>query len=187
MTTFKPKSTFKRGAEDGAWFGLFLSLLFFFSANALSIPLLGHIATLMALCVPVLTFFFLRKGYIQNGFYSTFSEIWTHGIIIFTCGSLIMALTIVIYTNWINPYFIIEQCNIAINAYRSMGDTGTEIAKTLEEVIKQKMLPSPISIATNIISFSVFSGSILSMILASIIKAIYKKRKNDNHLNKTSD
>ncbi len=169
----KAKSVFRRGAEDGIWFGIYLSALFIFSAVAVSAPLLGHIATLMALAVPIYVFFTLRKGFVENGRFYTFSEVWTHGIVLFLCGSLIMAVTIVVYNRWINPDFIIEQCHIAINAYKQMdGEMGNEIASALETAIGQNMLPSPISLAGNLISFSTFSGSILSMILALIIRKL---------------
>lgn len=167
----KPKSVFRRGAEDGIWFGLFLSVLFIFTATSIGMPLLGHFATLMALGVPVYAYFTLRKGFIENGCFYTFSEMWTYGIMLFLCGSLVMAMTAVVYLSWINPSFIYDQCQLAISIYRQMGGTtGNEIASTLEKAIEQGMLPSPISLSGNLISFSVFSGSILSIILSLIIR-----------------
>lgn len=180
----KPKSVFRRGAEDGIWFGLYLSVLFIFAAVAINIPLLGHIATLMALAVPVYTFFTLRRGFIDNGYFYTFSEVWTHGLTLFLCGTLIMALTIVVYLTWINPSFIYDQCQIAITAYKQIGgEMGNEIAATLEKAINQKLLPSPLSIASNLISLGVFSGSILSMILAPFIRLCRPKQKNNENNN----
>ena len=67
MEKFKHKSVFRRGAEDGVWFGIYLSALFIFSALSLNVPFLGNIATLMSLGVPVYVFYILRKGYIDNG------------------------------------------------------------------------------------------------------------------------
>ena len=56
------KSVFRRGAEDGVWFGIYLSVLFVLSI--LQIPFLGLLGLIMALAVPVYVFFVLRKGYI---------------------------------------------------------------------------------------------------------------------------
>ncbi len=173
----KPKSVFRRGAEDGIWFGLYLSVLFIFTAASIGMPLLGHFATLMALGVPVYVYFTLRKGFIENGCFYTFSEMWTYGIILFLCGSLIMAMTVVVYMSWVDPSFIYDQCQLAISIYRQMGGaTGNEIASTLEKAIEQGMLPSPVSLAGNLISFSVFSGSILTMILSPIIRHFNRKK-----------
>ena len=175
----KPKSVFRRGAEDGIWFGLYLSIMFIFTALATTIPFIGFLSTIMALAVPVYAFITLRKGFIENGCFYTFSEIWTHGIVLFACGTLIMALTIVVYMTWIDPNFIYDQCIIAINTYKTIGgEMGNEVASTLEKAIEQNLLPTPISLAGNILSFSIFSGSILSMILAPIIRFFRPKKNN---------
>ena len=177
MEKFKHKSVFRRGAEDGVWFGIYLSALFIFSALSLNVPFLGNIATLMSLGVPVYVFFILRKGYIENGYFYTFSEMWTHGIILFFCGSLFMAASVVMYMKWINPNFIVDLFQTAIDAYRQIGNaTGNEIASTFENAIKQNALPTSFSLAGNLISFSVFSGSILSIILTIIIRRITPKK-----------
>ena len=178
----KPKSIFRRGAEDGVKFGIYLSAMFMFVALSTTLPLLGYLSTLMALAVPVYAFFTLRKGYIENGCFYTFSELWTYGIVLFACGALIMAATIVVYTSWINPGFIHEQCQIAITAYKSLNDPmATEIVSTLEKVMEQNLLPSPTQLAGNLFSFSVFSGSILSIILAPIIRFFKPKNNGANN------
>ena len=123
----------------------------------------------------------------ENGYFYTFSEVWTHGLTLFLCGTLIMALTIVVYLTWINPSFIYDQCQIAITAYKHIGgEMGNEIASTLEKAMNQKLLPTPISLASNLISLGVFSGSILSMILAPFIRLCRPKQKsNENENNLT--
>lgn len=173
-----PKSVFRRGAEDGIWFGLYLSVMFVLVATSMTVPLLGHIATLMALGVPIYTFITLRKGFVDNGCFYTFSELWTYGIVLFACGSLIMAMTMIVYLSWLYPSFIYDQCLIAIDTYKSIGgEMGNEIASTLEKVIELNQLPTPFELSTNILSFNVFSGSILSMILSPIIRI--SRPKND--------
>ena len=184
MEKFKHKSVFRRGAEDGLGFGIYLSALFIFSAIATNMPLLGLIATIMALVVPVYTYLTLRKGFVQNGYFYTFSEVWTHGIVLFLCGSMIMAATIVVYMTWINPNFLYEQCQSAIATYRHIGGAmGNEMASTLDLMLKGNMLPSPLSIAGNTISFGVFSGSILSLVLTPIIRHFRPRVKDDDDNN----
>ena len=171
MIDFKHKSVLRRGAEDGVSFGVYLSALFMFAAFSSKLPILGHISSIMALAVPVYTFITLRKGFVRNGYFYTFSEVWTHGIILFLCGTLILATTIVVYISWFNPTFIYDQCQLAITAYQQIGGPiGTEMASSLEMIIKNGMLPTPLSIAGNIISFGVFSGSILSLLLTPVIR-----------------
>ena len=179
MEKFKHKSVFRRGAEDGLGFGIYLSLLFIFNAVAIDVPLLGSFALLMALAVPVYTYITLRKGFVQNGYFYTFSEVWTHGIVLFLCGTLIMAATMAAYMTWINPNFIYEQCQIAITAYRQIDEET--IASGLELMMKEGALPSPLSMAWSMITFGVFSGSILSLILSPIIRHFRPKENNDDN------
>lgn len=174
----KPKSVFRRGAEDGVKFGIYLSIMFLCVAFSTSIPLLGFLSTLMALGVPVFAYITLNKGYRENGCFYTFSELWSYGIILFACGAMIMALTIVVFTSWIYPTFVYDQCLIAIDAYKSLNTPEAyKIAKTLQQVVDQKSLPSPFNIAWSIFTFSVFSGSILSIIFAPIIRFFNNRRK----------
>ena len=177
MEKFKHKSVFRRGAEDGVWFGIYLSALFIFSALSLNVPFLGNIATLMSLGVPIYVFYILRKGYIDNGYFYTFSEMWTHGIVLFFCRSLFMAASVIVYLKWVNPYFITDLFQTAIDTYRQVGGAAAnEIASTLEKALDQNVLPTPFSLAGNLISFSVFSGSILSIILTLIIRHFTRKK-----------
>ncbi|MBR5332423.1 MAG: DUF4199 domain-containing protein [Muribaculaceae bacterium] len=178
----KPKSIFRRGAEDGAKFGIYLSVLFIFVAYSLNVPLLGYLSTFMALGVPVYAYITLSKGYRENGCFYTFAEMWTYGIVLFACGALIMAMTIVVYTSWINPEFIYEQCQIAIEAYKSLNNPmATEIVSTLEKVMEQNLLPSPTQLAGNLFSFSVFSGSILTIIITPIIRYFNNRMKRNGN------
>ena len=171
-----PKSVFRRGAENGAFFGIYLSLFFIFTTTSLQIPLLGHIASIMAILVPVYIYFTLRKGFVENGCFYTFTEVWTHGIIIFACGSLIMATTIVAYLTWIEPSFFIKLYDILKNT----GKAESEITKMLGYAIQQNLLPSPISFAKDIITISIFSGSILSIILTPFVRRVSNTRNSTN-------
>ena len=155
------------------WFGIYLSALFIFSALSLNVPFLGNIATLMSLGVPIYVFYILRKGYIDNGYFYTFSEMWPHGIVLFFCGSLFMAASVIVYMKWVNPYLF----QTAIDTCRQVGGAAAnEIASTLEKALDQNVLPTPFSLAGNLISFSVFSGSILSIILTLIIRHFTRKK-----------
>lgn len=166
----KPKSVFRRGAEDGTWFGIYLSVLFILSAVSIKISILGLLAFIMALAVPIYAYIILRKGFIQNGCLYTFFEVWTHGIVLFACGSLIMALTMVIYLNWVNPSFIVEQSKAIVSLYNDLGGDWKTMAQVVEQAINQGLLPTPISMASDIISLGIFSGSMLTLILTPFIR-----------------
>ena len=152
----KPKSVFRRGAEDGTWFGIYLSVLFILSAVSIKISILGLLAFIMALAVPIYAYIILRKGFIQNGCFYTFFEVWT--------------LTMVIYLNWVNPSFIVEQSKAIVSLYNDLGGDWKTMAQVVEQAINQGLLPTPISMASDIISLGIFSGSMLTLILTPFIR-----------------
>lgn len=174
-----PKSVYRRGADDGFIFGLYLSLMFVLQAISLEHNSLiaSLTALILVLGVPVIIYIFLRRGYIADGRRSQFSAMWLHGICIFFFGSLLMALTAYIYLRVINPAFISHTFEILRAAYTELGtESALIIAKTIEEIQTQHLYPTAVEIAVQIIWLAVFSGSLLSMFEALIIRAIGRPR-----------
>ncbi len=175
-----PRSIYTYGANDGLKMGLYLSVMFLLQCIGMNHMLLMTIGTLMMLCVPLVAYALLRKGYRQSGGYSTFSAIWLHGILIFLCGSLILALVIYVYLRLVNPTFMSDILNSLIEVYGSMDNPQAEqLTEMLTTIKKQNLLPTPIQYAFTMIWTCGFFGSLLSMVLALIVRAIpVRKQKN---------
>lgn len=172
------KTVYRRGADDGFYFGLYLVALFFASAFSLTMPFAGLLSTVMMLAVPFVIYHFLRRAYIECEGKSQFSELWLHGIVIFFCGGLIAGVVAVVYMRWIAPDFIINQANIAIGIWEEANmPQADELAKTMKLAIEQKMIPTPIQLVIEMLWLQVFTGSLLSMLLSAIIRSIKIKRK----------
>ncbi len=170
MTT-ENKSPYRRGADDGFYFGIYLSILFFASVFSLEIGILGLLTMIMTLGVPFVIYYFLRRTYVDERGKSPLSSLWMQGIMIFICGSLISGMSAMIYLKWINPDFIIGQVNMAIELYGNSGwPQGEEIANTLQRMIDNHLLPSAISLVIAFIWMAMFSGSILSLIMSLIVR-----------------
>ena len=169
------KSIYNRGAEDGAWMGLL-----FVAAVALQNLAQGSlVATLLAdallVAVPVVLWVMLRRSYRYDRLLTTFSGLWMHGIMIFLCGSLILGLAAFVYMRFISPGFIYTQARLAVDLYSQIPEFET-FAETLQKAIDRELLPSPIMLSFTIIWLGSFSGAMLSMIEAGLIKAIVKKQ-----------
>lgn len=167
------KSVYRRGADDGFIFGLYLSVMFI--AMALSITTSSLPANLIGLAmtaaVPVVIYFFLRRAYIADRCLSSFSAMWLHGICIFFFGSLIMALTAYVYMRLVNPSFIPETVAVARDTYESLGTSdGHDMAQLLEQVQRKNLYPAAGAVAVQKIWLAVFTGSLLSMILSTVIR-----------------
>lgn len=166
-------SVYKRGASDGAIFGIIMIALFFSSIYVIDVPVLILVTILIMLAVPFVVYKFLRKHFVQSQGYATFSELWLHGIIIFACGSLISGLVAFIFLRWIQPDFMIDQMNTIINLYQSIGDDDAEeAAHLLQQMIDNKLVPTAIQSVIQTSFLCVFTGSILSMLVALIARSI---------------
>lgn len=168
------KSIYTRGAEDGAWMGLLFVAAATLQTAAHGALLPTLLADILLLAVPVLLWAMLRRSYRYDRCLTTFSGLWMHGIMIFLCGSLILGLVAFIYMRFINPGFIYAQARQAVELYSQVPDFQT-FAQTLQKAIDRKLLPSPITITFTIIWLGGFSGAMLSLIEAAIIKATVKK------------
>ena len=104
----KTKNIYARGADDGFWLGLYFSVLFGVTVVSLSLPLLNIIAVAMALGVPFLTYFFLRRTHVAAHGMTLFSALWMQGITMFACGCLIFGAVSFTYLRWIDPEFLVR-------------------------------------------------------------------------------
>jgi hypothetical protein len=179
------KSIYTRGADDGFFFGIYLSIMFILSALSLYFPIVGYFGTLMAIGVPVIIYKRLKLTYINNNGHCLFSELWLQGIITFACASIILGLVMYIFLKWIQPEFIITEVKTAIAVYNSI-DGGQEIADQLQKIADNNLIPTAIQIVIETILLGTFTGSILSMILTWIIRLRPVITPQDNNSDITS-
>ena len=168
-----PRSVYRRGADDGFLMGLYLSVLFIASVCSIYSALAGIASAAMALAVPVMIFLFLRRSYRSDNCRSTFSALWLHGICIFLFGSLLMALTSYLYLRFINPAYITTVLDMAKEIYSSVDtDDARQMVAAIQKAQDSHLVFTPRQIAVEIIWAGVFSGSLLSMVVAAIVRAV---------------
>lgn len=165
------QTVYSLGARQGLWAGAYFSIIFLLqsvgSASFFSL-LCGN---LMVLAVPFVLYYLLRKRYKCRGCRASFSEVWMHGIMIFLCGSLILALVSLIFLRYIDPDFIYRETDRVIDLYRSVDNpTTAQFADILEAARKTNTLPSPMQCAMALLWFASFSGAVLSLIETPFVK-----------------
>lgn len=166
-----PRSVYARGADDGLYMGAYLSALMVIFGLATHYALASVAALVMMAAVPLIIFRFLKRSLAEDCGRSTFSALWLHGICIFFFGGLLMAVTIYVCLRFVQPGFLTEQMNNVIAFYLSMDDPqATEFAGTLSKMVKYGQLPSPLEIALEMVWLGVFTGSMLSMVIAYIVR-----------------
>lgn len=172
------KSPYRRGADDGLWFGLCLTLIFFSSVYAQHHPLFSAVTLGLLISVPVVVYLALRRAYTDDPVNSTLSALWMQGIMMFLCGSLISGACSVVYLKWINPGYVTGLVSEAIEVYRSTGDPSmTKLADGLQAMADAGAVPSAPSLVFATIWSSVLAGSILSLIIGLIVRARYARPK----------
>ena len=167
------KSVYRRGADDGFLMGLYLSVLFIASVSSIYSALAGIASIGMALAVPFLIFFFLRRGYRSDNCRPQFSALWLHGICIFFFGSLLMALTSYLYLRFANPTYITSAIDMAKDIYSSVNtEDARQMVAMMQKLQDSHMLPTAAQIAGEIIWTGVFTGSLLSMVVSAIVRSV---------------
>lgn len=171
-------SVYQRGAQDGLIVGALMLAMFVCQAASLRVPWLGLMANALMLAVPVAAFVLMRRGYRQHPAQRQFATVWMHGIMMFICGSLIMAAGAYVYCRLLNPDFIPDLVRSAGQALMEMPDPSmARLGSQFEQMIEQKLLPTPIQMAFSMLWFGSFSGSMLSMLFAAIIRFFNNKTK----------
>lgn len=169
----KVKNIYARGADDGAWMGLCLVALGGCMAAAMKVSLLSVPALALMAAVPVMTWFFLRRTHIAAHGMTVFSALWMQGITMFGCGALIFGLAAFAYLKWGDPQFIVTALSTAADYYRNLDDSTGEaaaMAGELEKIAHGNALPTAGSMVLAWMWLIVFSGSLLSMLVAAVVK-----------------
>lgn len=167
----KTRSLYERAATDGAWLGLWFTVLFLLSIVSMRIQMLNIVVMAMALLVPFVVFRFLRRTYVDSHGLMTYSALWLQGILTFAAGSLIFCAVSYIFMRWIYPEFIIDTLKMGIDFYSNEPTgAGHELADSFQLLIDQRQVPTSLNIAMSWLWLGLCSGSVVSMLLAALAR-----------------
>lgn len=165
------KSIYLRGAEDGAWLGLYLIVIFALMVGSLNYPILNIPGFAMMIGVPFLTYFFIRRTHVAAHGISAFSALWMQGIVMFGCGSLLLSAFGYVFMRWISPGFIVGLLQQAQDVYSGLPDeTAQEMAKEIGLLLESRYVPTPQTVVMGWLWLGMFSGSLLSMVIAGLAR-----------------
>lgn len=163
------QSPYRRGADDGFIFGLYLTVMFFASILSGGAAMLTMLSGVMMVGVPVVIYLFMRSYHRALGAAGSFAMLWMQGVVIFFCGMLIAGVALVVYMRWINPDFVVDQ----LTAIASLKDVapGSQLelaAETARRMIDANFIPSAMDIVVEMLMLAIVTGSLLSMMLSGI-------------------
>ena len=169
----KPKNIYARGADDGAWMGLYLVAIFGCLAASSVAPIASVPAVVLMLGVPFLTYYFLRRTHRAAYGLTQFSALWMQGIVMFACGALIFGVCSYVYLRWLDEGFIRRVMEQAVVYYGSLPDpTGEyeDMSTSMTKMLEHNTLPSSSTMTAAWMWLIVFSGSVLSAIVAAVAR-----------------
>lgn len=171
-------SPFRRGAEDGVLFGVYLGALSVCMLAGLRVSVLEVLFLILAVGVPFYCFRRQRRSYVSAGGSLAVAPLWMQGIVMFFCGSIIMALVTMIYLQWVDPDYlaylkamVTESVALDPGAFAASGIKPADIDNLFAII-------TPAKFAVEMLWLSIFTGSILSLLTAVIVplKRIPQKR-----------
>lgn len=169
VMTESKKSIYQQAGEWGVPFGLYMSCTAIASIFADWFLPLHFLFMVLLLGTPFVTYYFQRRRFIQDDGFTEYSGLWMLGILLFILGTLICSFIVFLVLQYIRPSFIYDQAQAAVDLYKTLPQMkDSEMLKTLQFAIDEKLLPTPIEMVTSIFWFVTFTGSLVSALTALI-------------------
>ncbi len=171
------KSIYKRAAEWGLPFGLYIACMGVASIYADYFAPLSIIFILMIMATPLVVYYFQRRRFIEDDGFTEYAGLWMLGILLFIFGSVIASFIIYLVLQYFRPDFMYEQARLVIEAYSKIPQASdSEVLRVLQRMVDEKLLPTPIEAVFNAFWFITFFGSLVSAITALIAQRKLPKR-----------
>lgn len=165
LQTYSP---YRRGAEDGLLTGAMLSAGSICMMLAIEYPVANLGFLLMLLMVPVWTAMRLRRTFVACGGVLPVSALWMQGIMMFMCGALIMALATYGHMRVVQPDFLALTLEHGLEAIEQSPMFSDYAAGVDAEALRRAATPR--SWAMELMWTTVFTGSLLSLLLAVLAR-----------------
>ena len=171
------ESVYAIGARGGLVLGPIMLLYIVLMGASLFAPMWALFSVACCVAVPVLAFFIIRGAFRRNPAFS-FSALWLTGICAFFFGALIMGAGVAAALRWWQPDFLHLVVNHLVEFYNKVPDSNAQIvADTLKKLADSNALPSPVDCALELIYAAVFTGSLVSMLFAAIVRRSGRNRQ----------
>lgn len=166
-----------QAATGGLWFGLYLSVLFLMFVGGDSSMILSLLALVMLFCAPVMVLRMLRALYLGDQERYDFFRLWSMSVLIFAFASLICAFVTFVWIQFVQPGFLYDKVQEAVNVYRTVPELQTsEMVSVMQRAIDNGELPTPIQFVVQMGWSTVMIGSLISMPMAYIARLGGKRK-----------
>lgn len=161
------------GARNGLVVGAIITLLYFASVFSRRVPFLGLLTMVLAMAVPVAIYILLRNDYIASGRRSSIGALWLDGLISVMGGAALAGALLLIYLKWINPEFLNTEWEASVALFEASSDPAMkQLAADCREAARAGFSITPATLTMSLLWMAAFSGSLLSLIAATVIKTV---------------
>lgn len=159
--------------------GILLTAMSACMLMGLRYPALTSLILPLAIIFPVILWALLRQVARKEPDYLKVSALWLGGIYTIIFGTIICMLFSATYIFYVEPGFVYEYVTAAIASIESspLRDEYAPTTALMREAIDARILPSGMEFVTTMGWTTCFFGSVLSLIIATIIVNT-RKRKN---------
>ena len=172
------KSIYKRAAEWGLPFGLYIACMGVASIYADYFAPLSIIFILMIMATPLVVYYFQRRRFIEDDGFTEYAGLWMLGILLFIFGSVIASFIIYLVLQYFRPDFMYEQARMVIEAYSKIPQASdSEMLEILQKMVDRRLLPTPIETVFNAFWFITFGGCLVSAVTALVARRSLPKRR----------
>lgn len=174
------RSVFRRGADDGLKMGPMLLLTVVLMGAAPFVSWLTIPALAAVVAVPVVAYILLYRGLDEDYPGTPFAGTWMHGICMFFCGGLLMALAVLVLLKWWQPDYFPRLFELSIDTLTKDAQMRNHpMIEQMQNMLDSGALPSAQDTAMELLYFVSFTGSLLSMLLAVIARRMHKNKKSE--------
>ena len=177
-------SPFRRGADNGFKFGAYLIALYATLVAGNSVPFLGLISFALMAGVPGVTYMLLRRDHMLPEGPKTVGALWIDGLIMFFGGALLAGALLTAYLSWIDPDYIMDSIRTTVDLLEQSPDSDSQqTAEQFRTAMDNGFSISPVIFSMTLVWMTATSGSVLSLIIATVI--VHKRRNKNKPINNT--
>lgn len=167
----KERSVYRRGAEDGLLLGPLMALTVVLLGATPFVWWMFYPALVAVISVPVVAYRLLYRGLKEDLPGSGLSATWMHGLMMYLCGGLLMALVVYVLLQWVYPGYYRDVVAVALDVLRHSNTAqGSDLLTAFEKMHAEGLYPASADVVKELLYFVAFTGSVFSLIVSPIVR-----------------
>ncbi|MCM1450473.1 MAG: DUF4199 domain-containing protein [Clostridiales bacterium] len=171
MERTKHKTFVSIAADYGPLLGLCFVITFFAALYSLQFPALSFLVIASIVAVPVTVWIMMRRTWRKSLCTMPYATLWTQGIVAFACGAIFLAVSAFVFFKWVDPDLFLRVLQAQEERWTAQStEQSLANARALHAMIEGGAVPRAGQLVVQLVCLTIFSGSMLSMLVAFIVR-----------------